>query len=443
MLNYIFEVGVNVFQLLMFMGFLYLFFERKYKGLKNILLFIVFFAANFVVMHIFTFYIPPVVGLDIIIPTLVFEAFVFVCLKGNRILRPIMPVVAMLINTVITWSFLYLTMFFTGRTLAGIATQSSLARYVCVILVNLTNLAVFVILLRFRNSKYNLQGTSNIIVFIGIPVLAMIIIYSVVYVYIITDYRTDIFSYVFISCFSMIAITAVVWYMISRISRDNNIKTELQLTELRADMYKTDILNSNLQIEKMSKIKHDFKNNIAVLNNLVTNHSYEEARKLCENMLENISLVYTPVHTDNPVLNAVINVELEKANSYDIDFKVELNTILSELRDSDLIAIIGNVCDNAIEYLKACPKDIRKMSLSIKQHNDYAVITCKNCINGSVLDQNPKLKTVKKDENNHGKGISIIKDAAERYNGSVEFKETDGFFVVTALLEISNLPKNE
>ena len=207
MLNYIFEVGVNVFQLLMFMGFLYLFFERKYKGLKNILLFIVFFAANFVVMHIFTFYIPPVVGLDIIIPTLVFEAFVFVCLKGNRSLRPIMPVVAMLINTVITWSFLYLTMFFTGRTLADIATQSSLARYVCVILVNLTNLAVFVILLRFRNSKYNLQGTSNIIVFIGIPVLAMIIIYSVVYVYIITDYRTDIFSYVFISCFSMCSTT--------------------------------------------------------------------------------------------------------------------------------------------------------------------------------------------------------------------------------------------
>lgn len=425
----------------MFMFFLYLFFEKKYQDSRNVILFLVFFILIFFTMHIFTFYIQPVVGLDTVIPIIFFELYVFISLKGNKILKLIIPVIAMMINTIITWIFLYLTMFFTGKTLESIATQSSIARYICVVLVNLTNLAVFIILLKFKKNKMNLWGISNVISFVGIPLLSMIVIYSSVYVFILTDYQSNVFPFVFSSCICMIAIATVVWYMISRISRDNNIKTELQLSELRTDMYKNDILNSNVQLEKMSKIKHDVTNKIAVLDHLIRNQRYQEAHTFCFHLLENISNVYSPIYTDNPVLNAVINVELEKAYNEDIDFSIELDSILPFVDDSDLVSLIGNICDNAIEYLSNCSEDKRNMVLKINQHDRFVLITCKNGLETSVLSTNPNLKTIKSDKMHHGKGTLIVRDVAEKYNGKVEYQEVNNNFVVSIFLEIPNLPK--
>lgn len=443
MYDYIFESVVNFFQSFLFIGFLYMFFEKKYSRRKNTILFFTFILMNFAIFTYFTYNTVFFNFADSIIVICLFELYVFLCLKGNNILRLVMPFISFLINTAITYGFMYSTSYFAGMTLESIALQSSLYRYICVILVNVTNLLAYLILLKFRSKAYNLKSVSNIIAFIGIPSLAMAIVYMTTYILILTDYQANILPYIIAICVSMMVISGVVWYMISRISKDNNIKTELRLTALRADMYENNIINSNRQIEEMSKIKHDIKNNISCIDELIVNNNTDEAHKICIELMKKMKTIYTPINTENPTLNAVLNVELEKANNYSIDLIININDQIIDFKNNtDLISIIGNLCDNAIEYLLTVPENMRKMEVSISKHNDYSIISCKNKITSSVLKSNPKLSTSKEDTINHGKGLSIINDIVKKYNGNIEYRENDGYFVITLILNTSVLPEN-
>jgi hypothetical protein len=354
-----------------------------------------------------------------------------------------MPIISFLINTIVSYLFVFLISFFTAMTFEEIAMTSSLYRYICVILINLTNFVVFLILLKINSKDYNIKSVPNTLAFIGVPILAMSIIYMATYILILTDYKYNLIPYLITICIEMIVIAIIVWYMFSKISKDNNLKTQLLLTKLRADMYEKNVMNTNTQIEEISKIKHDIKNNIACIDDFVLKNNCEKAHQVCNEILGKMKMIYTPVNTDNPTLNAVINVELEKAKSKDVDFKVEiLNQMLDYKNNTDLISILGNLCDNAIEYLSKCPKDSRKMELTITKHNNFSIISCQNYIKSSIIENNPDLYTSKGDNLNHGKGLSIVKEIANKYNGSINCKEEDNRFIVTIILDIPSLPKN-
>ena len=443
MYDYVFELGVNLFQCFLYFGFLYLFFEKKYNKRKNIILFTAFIILFFIVLTYFTFTPPFFNFFDSIVDIIILELYVLLCLKGNRIIKIVMPFVAFLINTIISYGFMYMTSLLSGKTFEELALQSSIYRYIFVTLVNLINLIVFLIMLKINQKEYNLKEASNIIAFVGIPALAMAIIYMTTYILILTDYQADILPYIIAISVSMLIIAGVVWYMISRISRDNNIKTQLQLSKLRADMYENNIINSNKQIEEISKVKHDINNQLACIDELIVNNNSNEAHKICEELMEKMRTIYTPINTENPILNAVLNVELEKAKNNNIDFKIDINDDLFEFKNNtDLISLIGNLCDNSIEYLSKCSEQTRKMDLSINKHNHYKIISCKNRIVSSVLQNNPNLDTDKIDKTNHGKGLSIVKDIAKKYNGNIEYQENEGYLIITVVLDNTNLPKN-
>ena len=67
---------------------------------------------------------------------------------------------------------------------------------------------------------------------------------------VITKYEANIMVYLSVICLCMITVTAIVWYAVSRISRENEASTKLLLMEQQIDLYEHNILQSNVQIEK-------------------------------------------------------------------------------------------------------------------------------------------------------------------------------------------------
>jgi hypothetical protein len=133
-------------------------------------------------------------GYDTLIVICVFELYVLLCLKGNTILKMVMPFIAFLINTIISYGFINLTSFLSGMTFENIVLKSSVYRYVLVIVVNIVNSVVFLILIKIKQKEYNLKNMSNLFAFIGIPILAMAIIYLTTYILILTKYQTNILT---------------------------------------------------------------------------------------------------------------------------------------------------------------------------------------------------------------------------------------------------------
>ena len=443
MFNYVFEITVNLLQTIYFVGFFLLFLGGKFSTRKNIILLSIFIALNFAVLTYFTYNQPKIVMLDMFIGIILYEIYCITCLKGELAIKLILPFIVSLINTIISYSFVYSSSIISGVTFEELITKSSLFRYLFVILANLTTMVVLFIMWRTKAKAYSLKKVSNVIAFAAIPLLAMMILYITMYVMILTNFQSNIIILLSIICVSMIVIAGIVWFMIARINKDNEIKTKLLLSEQKANLYKQNIISSNSQIETIKLLKHDMKNNISCIDALIEEENYDEAHNICHSLTNKYTSIGTIVNTENYLLNAVLNVEIEKAKSYGIPVKLSITNDLKMFKNSsDIISLIGNILDNAISYLSKNKVKNNEINFSTGYEGSYSVIKCRNNILDSVLFNNPSLKTDKKDKDNHGKGITIINSIAHKYNGDVIIKERNKEFIITVILDNRSLPEN-
>lgn len=439
MFNYVFEITVNLLQSIYFVGFFLLFLGGKFSTRKNIILLSIFIALNFAFLTYFTYNQPNIVMLDMFIGIILYEIYCITCLKGELAIKLILPFIVSLINTIISYGFVIIS----GVTFEELITKSSLFRYLFVILANLTTMVVLFIMWRTKAKAYSLKKVSNVIAFVAIPLLAMMILYITMYVMILTNFQSNIIILLSIICVSMIVIAGIVWFMIARINKDNEIKTKLLLSEQKANLYKQNIISSNSQIETIKLLKHDMKNNISCIDALIEEENYDEAHNICHSLTNKYTSIGTIVNTENYLLNAVLNVEIEKAKSYGIPVKLSITNDLKMFKNSsDIISLIGNILDNAISYLSKNKVKNNEINFSTGYEGSYSVIKCRNNILDSVLFNNPSLKTDKKDKDNHGKGITIINSIAHKYNGDVIIKERNKEFIITVILDNRSLPEN-
>ena len=443
MFNYVFEITVNLLQCIYFVGFFLLFLGGKFSTRKNIILLSIFIALNFAVLTYFTYNHPNIVMLDMFIGIILYEIYCITCLKGELAIKLILPFIVSLISTIISYGFVYSSSIISGVTFEELITKSSLFRYLFVILANLSTMVVLFIMWRTKAKAYSLKKVSNVIAFVAIPLLAMMILYITMYVMILTNFQSNIIILLSIICVSMIVIAGIVWFMIARINKDNEIKTKLLLSEQKANLYKQNIISSNSQIETIKLLKHDMKNNISCIDALIEEENYDEAHNICHSLTNKYTSIGTIVNTENYLLNAVLNVEIEKAKSYGIPVKLSITNDLKMFKNSsDIISLIGNILDNAISYLSKNKEKNNEINFSTGYEGSYSIIKCRNNILDSVLFNNPSLKTDKEDKDNHGKGITIINSIAHKYNGDVIIKERNKEFIITVILDNRSLPEN-
>ncbi len=433
------ELFTNLFQAVMFTGFLYLFFDKQGNRIKNVFTFVCSVTSLFLITCYFTF-ADAHTGVasnyfDSLLYITSLELYSLLCLKGKIYLRSIMPLVAFGINAVISYTFGFVVSFITGIPIEESLVLSTFFRYLCLIGVNLTTALFLWLILSFGSKRIKLSSSSEIMAFTIIPILCTIIMYCNFFAYQVSGFDSKILPYLLTICFVMVSMAIITCAMLVRISKANEMKTEYLLTAQREKLYEDSIMASHEQIEKISCIKHETKNKMSSIKKLIMEQNTEEAVELCDITLDNLKATYTPITTNNPVLNAIVNVELEKASASGIDFSVNISDTLSKLPSADTISLVGNLCDNAIEYLETQSKELRKMKLHIRSHLNFYIITCSNKISSSVLECNPDLSTTKEDKESHGKGISILKDIAKNHNGNVSYTEEGGYLSVSVVLD--------
>lgn len=434
------ELFTNLFQAFMFITFLYLYFNKPESKLKRRLSYWGYVTAMFTVCSVFTFS-GKMTGsdffyLDSLIGVLILISYSVLFLKGKLYMRIIMPVFAFAINAIISYTFSYVLVFFTGTSLEQFFTMSTNSRYTALFVINIATALLLWLVLKLNPKKIQLLGVFEVAAFTSIPLLCTVILYCCMFIYQAAAFNDNILGYLIVCCFSMVIIAVLIYFLLIRLSKANAVKTELLLNAQRAELYEKSTLATNNQIERIVSEKHDIKNKISTLQKLIENGSYEDAVNLCRETTASLKSAYTPIYSDNPILNAILNVELEKAASSKIDFSVDIANTLKFLSSADTVSLIGNLCDNAIEYLSRNNFDNKQISLKIRTHLNFCIVTCKNTTNGNVLKENPNLTTVKKDETNHGKGLAILKKIVKEHDGDLIIKEHESYISISAVLRI-------
>ena len=84
---------------------------------------------------------------------------------------------------------------------------------------------------------------------------------------------------------------------------------------------------------------------------MIDGQRYDEAKKMCNNVNNNISANVHFCKTGYVYLDAILNVVYEKTIENNIDFSVDCKDNLSFVAGDDLAVLIGNLADNAVEAL--------------------------------------------------------------------------------------------
>ena len=427
-----FEVSANFIQQAMSIVFLYLFFDKPNGKAKRvvpllsaalILLAVTIYGTVNALTSNYLYYL--ITAVITIIYTTIF-------LRGKLYLRIIIPIAVSNISI----AYLTVSVMSASGTLQfvqGVALPQSL-RYPVLFVADLIYAVFLFIIYRFGKGKINMRNKSDILAFIIIPLITCTVGLTALMLLKSVDFDGTVQVYVTVNALCTAVMVMIFWYLMIKSGKEAQIKTDLMLSRQREELYKGSVLSTHEQIEKISVIKHDMKSKIMSIGMLISQGEYDRAKALCNSAGESLSAAYTPVHTDNPTLNAIMNVELEKAQSNEINCTYEIADTLKNMRDGDIISLIANLCDNAIDYLVQIPQEQRQMSLSISSYKSYCKVVCKNAVASSVLAENPDLNTTKDDKTLHGKGMNILRTIAKKYDGELLINEDGNQLTVSVMM---------
>lgn len=216
-------------------------------------------------------------------------------------------------------------------------------------------------------------------------------------------------------------------------------ETEKELAELKADeamilerQYRT-LSNS---YESNAKLFHDFRNHCGILKNYLTKGKSDEALTYLEELTGTGSSLEVGFWTGDETVDYLIgskkNLAEEKGISFEAEVEFPHNT---NIKSSDLCAILGNLIDNAIEAsAKVTRTDARRVHLIIRRIQQMLVIKVENTFEDKPVTVDGDFKTSKNDGGLHGWGIKSARTAAEKYDGMVQSSIQGDLFTAVVTL---------
>lgn len=206
------------------------------------------------------------------------------------------------------------------------------------------------------------------------------------------------------------------------------VKSENERLQTEKSYY--DILEQ--QNQQLMIYTHDTKNHLAAIQSLSTDPAIDEYIAKLLNQLKDYS---SNCHSGNKMLDVMINKFVIDCNRRGIQFDYYLKSCnLKRLDDIDLVAILGNLMDNAITA--AAKSHGKKISLETTQRNGYSVIVISNSCDSTPVMQGGQLVTSKDDKKLHGFGLKSVAKTLQRYSGdfSWEYNELYHEFIVTVMI---------
>lgn len=227
----------------------------------------------------------------------------------------------------------------------------------------------------------------------------------------------------------------VVFCMINDILKREIKIRENEVFQLKArnqtDMYRS--ISENFV--KQRKKTHEYKNQIMCIESLIEMENYDELKDYVRSISGNLSTELDYIKTNNVIIDAILNSKYKETLDKGIVFIFQINDLSGiKMRDEDIVVILSNLLNNAIEACEKCSgKKVMKMKL-VKE-KDNIIISVKNTYDGKLNIKDGEIQTSKKYEmDEHGIGIKNIIEVITKYQGSYAIRNDNNEFYFSVIL---------
>lgn len=219
---------------------------------------------------------------------------------------------------------------------------------------------------------------------------------------------------------NLLLINIIGWSFLWMSRKRRDKKQDYEILEMMNQYYEQDMLASKERYDQISMIKHDMRNTLLVVDQLVAENRAQEAHQYLKEQTVQLDKLYQVVKTDNSFVNAILNQKLSEAKAKEIDVKCVILTSFQGIDNKDICNLFGNLLDNAIEANEGAGSGAW-LELILEGDQRELEIICRNSTaHGVELRQN-HLPITKKDRRWHGYGTRIIKEIVKRYQGEVSY----------------------
>lgn len=227
----------------------------------------------------------------------------------------------------------------------------------------------------------------------------------------------------------------VVFYLINDILKREIKIRENEIFRLKVqnqtDMYRS--ISEN--VAKQRRKTHEYKNQIMCIESLIAAKNYDELENYVQNISGHLNTELDSIKTNNVIVDAILNSKYKETLDKGIVFIFQIND-LSEINicDEDIVVILSNLLNNAIEACEKC-SDKKVIKMKFIKEKESIIISVKNTYDGKLDIKDGEIQTSKKYEmDEHGIGIKNIIDVITKYQGSYAIRNDKNEFYFSIIL---------
>lgn len=141
-------------------------------------------------------------------------------------------------------------------------------------------------------------------------------------------------------------------------------------------------------------------------------------------------------HTGSAVLDAVLHAKATAAREHGVEITcVADGSLLEGMSDLDVVTVMGNALDNAVEATRRVDDpDRRAVRVALFAQDDFVMLRVENTYDGVVRRAGGRIVSRKPGPSGHGYGLRSIQQTIERYRGTVSIATDDRWFSLRILL---------
>lgn len=218
---------------------------------------------------------------------------------------------------------------------------------------------------------------------------------------------------------------------------DRQSRTEEKNIRNERELLKNELVYSQMQLLKKEqsefrKLKHDYMNLLTTASGFIEIGKPEKALEIIRKTSGDLAEISGTPLCSNETVNTVCYIKQESAKRLDVKLKIEIEeTALLKIDEYDLCRLLHNIMDNAID---ACSR------LDDERTAEIFIDISPEAFRVKSVNRYPEKKKAKDKGGNHGNGIGIIKDIAQKYSGTYSASQ-DGNLYVT-MTELKNTAVN-
>lgn len=239
-----------------------------------------------------------------------------------------------------------------------------------------------------------------------------------------------------LGCCMLLFSNIYILYLLDKISKIIYRANELELIQVKNNMEHVHYEILEKKNYEHIQYMHNMKFYLKTIAVLAQKAKINEIVNIIKEMEIEINNIEELTYCNHNILNALLCERESEAKRMGIKFDVyvEPNIFLSFIRDFDIIAMVGNLVDNALEAAARCIKNKFVIIQIFATDGNFIMFRIENSYLVKPKKNEKGFITTKKDKYFHGFGIENVKEVASKYGGILYSEIENDVFTASLVL---------